>query len=110
MQTLRAKFFRTSNVVDVVGVAAVDDDVAGVELSSEIVKRAIHHRRGHHQPHGPRLLQFVYEIIERSSGSCAVVGDLFHRLRVAVENHALMAGLLQPPRHVGSHPSQSNHS
>ncbi len=48
MQILRGEFFRTSNVIDVVRIAAIDHDVASVQLSRQLLQRGVHHRCRNH--------------------------------------------------------------
>jgi hypothetical protein len=64
VQGLRGEVFRTPDVVDVVGVAAVDDDVASVEFCGKILQRSVDHRGGNHQPDGSRPLELLHQIIE----------------------------------------------
>src|SRR6266849_373057 len=63
------KFFGASNVVDVIGVAPVDDDVAGFELRSEVAQGGIHNASRNHEPDGARLREFFYEIVEGRGAS-----------------------------------------
>src|SRR5262245_19241273 len=72
VHTLCGEFFRTTDVIDVVGVAAIDHDVTGFKLSSEILKRRIDDGRRHHQPHGAWFFQLLHQFIERGRGSCTV--------------------------------------
>src|SRR5258705_9104292 len=41
VNAFRREFLGAANVVDVVGVAAVDDDVAGLKLRSQVVQRGV---------------------------------------------------------------------
>src|SRR4029077_4600950 len=64
MNAAAGKFLGASNVVDVIGIAAVDDDVARFELRGDVVQGGIHNASGHHEPDGARLREFFYEVIE----------------------------------------------
>src|SRR5271167_1361508 len=63
MNALAGEFTSAANIVDVVGISAVDDDVADFKLASEFVERGVHDRCRNHQPDGAGLLQFLDEIV-----------------------------------------------
>src|SRR5260221_581972 len=63
VNALGLQLFGAANVVDVVGVAAVDQNVASGEFRDQFTDRSIDHGRGNHQPDGARLLQFLHAII-----------------------------------------------
>jgi hypothetical protein len=65
MNALGGEFLGAANVVDVIGIAAVDHDVAGFELRGEVLQGGIHNAGGNHQPDGARLREFLYEVVER---------------------------------------------
>jgi hypothetical protein len=110
VQSFAGEFFRAANVVDVIGVAAVDHDVADVELTGQLVQRSVHHAGRNHQPDGARLGKLFYEVVQRSSTQSAFPGELLHGVRAAVVDHPLVTVFLQPPHHIGAHPAQSNHA
>ncbi len=64
VNALCGEFLGAANVVDVVGVAAVDDDVADVQLAGEFVEGRVHHARGNHQPDGARLAELLHKVVE----------------------------------------------
>ena len=66
-----------ADVVDVIGIAAVDEDVARFEKRQQIGDRLVDHGGRNHQPDGARLFEFFDEIRERS---CAD-GFVFDRVR-----------------------------
>ena len=90
MNLLGRKLFGATDVVDVVGVSAVDHDVARFQLAGKIVERRIDDRCGHHQPNRARLLQFLDEIVERSRARRAFPREQLHRVRAAVVHDALV--------------------
>src|SRR5262249_2351814 len=92
-----------------VGVATVDEDVAGLEQRQEVGDALVHDRSRHHQPDRPRLVQLLHKFCERG-GSHGILFDKFlHGFRRPVEDHALNALLYQPPDHFRANSSESNH-
>src|SRR5262252_5875067 len=61
---LRRKLLGATNVVDVVGVAAVDKNVFRSENGCEAGDRFVHHRCRYHQPDHPRFAQLLDEILQ----------------------------------------------
>ncbi len=110
VNSFRLQFFGAANVVNVVGVAAVDQDIASRQLWQQVADGGIDHRRRNHQPNGARLLQFLYKIIERSCAGGAFAAQLLHACRAAVIHHAGVVIFLEPSHHVGTHPPQTDHS
>ncbi len=99
-----------ANVVVVIGVAAVDHNVTGFQQGHEVVERRVDHRRGHHQPHRARLLQFRDQIFERCRTRDAFLLQPVHRCRLHVVSDTLLTALRQASHHVRAHASQSNHA
>ena len=62
VDVFRGQLLCASNVVDVIRVAAVDQDVTGVERWRQIGKRLVHCRCGNHQPDAAGLGQLCDEI------------------------------------------------
>ena len=106
----RHQLLGAPDVVDVIGIAAVDQDVVGLERGQNVGDRLVDDRRRHHQPYRPRLLQFFDEIRERGRPYGMFRGELTDRFWRHVEDHALMASLEKPPDHVGAHPAEADHS
>ena len=71
VDALRAKRVGAVDVVAVVGVAAVDDDVALGEQRRELVERRLDDRGGHHDPDGARLAELGDEVVERGPDGVA---------------------------------------
>src|SRR5260370_15768190 len=86
VQCLRGEVFRTPDVVDVVRIAAVDDDVAGVEFCGKILQRGVHHCGRNHEPDCAPPLQLLHQIVERCGGRCAVPTDFVHRVYASAYN------------------------
>ena len=107
---LRRQFFGAPDVVDVVGVAAVDDDVVRFEVGQQIGDGLVRDRRRNHQPDHPRLCQFLDEVRERGGTDGFLLDQPLHCFRRHVENHALVASFNQPPNHVCAHSAETDHS
>ena len=99
-----------ADVVDVIGVAAVDQDVAALQMGQQIGDGFVHHADRHHQPDRARLRQAPRELRQRSAADSPLLHELRHSLRGHVEHRALMAALQQAPHHVRSHPAEADHS
>ena len=65
VEAARREPLRALDVVAVVGVAAVDHDVAGREPRHELVERGVDDRRRHHEPDDPRRRETSDEVVER---------------------------------------------
>src|SRR5262249_56717279 len=59
------QLFCSPNVVYVVGVAAIDDDVARFHVSGEFLDGAVNDGRRNHQPGRSRRSKFAHKIIKR---------------------------------------------
>ena len=64
MKTARLEFFRAPNVVDVVGIASIDDGIAWVKPFDKAAHDRIDDRRRDHHPDRPRRSQFGDQIVE----------------------------------------------
>jgi hypothetical protein len=91
-------------------VAAVDQCVAQLEIREQLGADLIDERYRHHQPQDPRLLQFRDQVTQRSGTGRALWGERIDGLRRNVEDDTVVAALEQTAHHVGTHPSQTNHS
>src|SRR5271165_5129162 len=105
-----AEFLGAADVVDVVGVAAVDNDVADVEFADEFVERGVDNRGGNHEPDGAGFAEFLDEFVERAGAGGAFGGELLDGVGAAIVDHGLVAVFLQPADHVGAHSSETDHS
>src|SRR5438132_871264 len=65
VDALLSELSRTPDVVDVIGITAVDEDVAGREMRNQFSDGRVHGRRRDHQPDGPRRLQLPHQIGDR---------------------------------------------
>src|SRR2546428_2126725 len=110
MDSLRREFLGAPDIVNVIGIAAVDQHVLCLKMGQEIGDSFVHHRRRNHQPDRPRLGELLYEVAQRGGANCLLFRQLRHRFRRHVEDHALMAAVEKPPRHVRAHSSKTNHA
>ena len=88
VDALGRQLLRAADVVDVVGVAAVDQDVAGLEMRQQIGDGLVDHAGRHHQPDRARLRERLDELRQRGGADGLLLDQLGHRLRRHVEHHA----------------------
>src|SRR3974390_2647426 len=69
-----------TNVVHVIGVSAVNQDVAALEVRNNIRNCLVHERRWDHQPDRPRLLKLAREVRDRRGPDSLVLRQIFDRL------------------------------
>src|SRR3954466_1546516 len=108
MDPLRLERLGALLVVGPAAVAAVDDHVAFLEQSGELIDRLLRRVTGrNHDPHVPRLLQLRDEVLEGLGATSADPLGLFHRLRAEVERDDVVLGVtLDPVDHVAAHAAQ----
>ena len=97
------------NIIDIIGVAPVDQDVILLEQRPEFGQHLVDHAGRDHHPDGARLLELVNEVLQGSGPGRPIPLELVDRFGVGVENHALVPTLDQAADHVGSHPPQTDH-
>ena len=95
-------------VVGPLRVAAVDDHVAAVEQLGELVDRLLRGLAGgDHDPHDPRRLQLLDEVLQRARARGAVLDRLLDGLLVEVERDDLVVGVAADAvHHVAAHLAQ----
>src|SRR5262245_13673560 len=69
MNSFRFQFASTSNIVDVEGVAAVDDDVVRSQHREKLIENRIDQCDRYHQPNRTRGPELRDEIVERRSSN-----------------------------------------
>src|SRR5450432_396067 len=82
------KFLRAADVVDIVGIAAIDQNVVLFELGHEAGDGGVDHGSRNHQPDGTRLLELGDKIIEGSGSGSAFARELIDGIGAAVVHHA----------------------
>ena len=111
MQLLRGEHGGAADVVVKVGIAAVDDRVAGLEQLRQLVDRAFGRiARGHHHPYAARRLEPGDEVLQRIDAVGAEGRDFFAFRIVEVERDDLMIVAPQPFDHVHAHFAETNES
>ncbi len=110
IDSLREQLLRPADVVNVVRVAAVDQNVASLEERHDLGDRRVHHRGRNHQPDRARLRQLADKIFDGRRARGTVFYQVVHRLGRHVEHRTGVSVFHQPPHHVGAHSSQTNHS
>ena len=99
-----------TNVVDVVGIPAINQDVFRFERGQEVMDGLVHHSGGDHQPDGARFLKLLYKVLQRGRADRLVVFQFADRFLRPVEHHTLMATFDKAPHHVCTHSAEANHS
>src|ERR1039457_5234442 len=107
---LRLELLRAVDVVPVIGVAAVDHRVTGIEELRQLAKNRGGDRGGQHQPRRPGLLQLRDEVRHGRGAGRALILELLDVGRSVVVDHAAMAVPHQPADEVGPHPAQPDHA
>ncbi len=102
---LRRKLLGSANVVNVVGVAAVDKNVFRFEKRCEAGDRFVHHRCRYHQPNNPRFPQLLDEVLERRRSHRFFADQFFNYFWRPVEDHAFMVSCNKASNHIGAHSS-----
>jgi hypothetical protein len=104
------KFFGTADVVDVIGIAAVDENVALFKIRQDLGDRLVHNGRRHHEPDRARRRQFVHEVLEAGRAPGVFGHQSLNGFRRPVEHNTIKPAANQPPDHIRAHSSESNHS
>ena len=106
----RRDFLRTTDVIHVIGIAAVDKDVARLEMRQNIGDGLVDDCSRHHQPDCSRLFEFLHEFRQRGSALRLLLDQLVDRVWRPVEHHAVVTLTHEPPHHVGAHSSKTDHA
>ncbi len=92
-----------------VGVAAVDDRVAGLEQRGELVHRLFSRiAGGDHQPHDARGAEHAHDFLRRQPAFQALAHDLARFVGRPIERDHPMTRLVQPPGHVPAHSAEAD--
>ena len=110
VNSLRRQRFGAPDVVDVVRIAAVNDDVVALESAREIGDRLLDHRRRHHHPCDARQLELGGEVVERRRADRALLRQFLDRIGAHVEHDAFVTAAQQTPHHIRTHSAQADHS
>ena len=110
VDALRLQPRRAIDVVAVVGVAAVDDDVAGLEVLLQLGDLAVDKCRRHHDPHRPRLRELADEVLDRRRARRAFGRERRHDIGAHVVPDAFVAVTHEATYEVRPHPAESDHA
>ncbi len=110
LNAVRAKFGGPTDIIVVVGIAAVDDHVVVFEERDKCLQHWIDRGRRHHHPDGAGFAQLTHEVLDRRCSHGPLVDECLNSFRMEVVNNALVPGAQKAPHHVGSHPAQSDHA
>ena len=109
LQGPRRKLSGPANVVNVIRVAAVNEDVAGSHPRCDLIEHGINRRRRHHHPHRTRRFELPDQVVNRRGPGRALARQLLHVVGASVEDYALMSAPQQPANHVCAHAAQPDH-
>ena len=107
---LRRERFGTPDVVDVIRIAAVNDDVVALESARQVRDGLLDDRRGHHHPRHSRQLELGGEVVERRRADGALLCQFLDRRGAHVEHDAFVTAAQQAPHHVRTHSAEADHS
>src|SRR5262245_26134684 len=110
VDALRREFLGAPQIVNVIGIATVDEDIVALKMGQEIRDRVVHDRCGNHQPDHPWLRELRDKVHERGGPHRLFLDQLVHDVRRPVEDHTLMTSLEKPPCHIRTHASKTNHA
>ena len=91
-------------------IAAVDDDVVGIEVGGNIVDNLPCDSSRHHHPNGSRSAQFPGKVCETVGTLGAFRNQRGHRREVYVVHDGSVAVTQQSTHQVRSHSAESDHS
>ena len=103
VEIARLMIEKGADVIDVVGVAAINNDVILLQPGRKIFERAVHDSRRQHQPHRAGRFQLANEVLERTGANRALAGQLFDAAGIVVKYHALLSISYQTATHIGAH-------
>src|SRR6266851_1198913 len=111
MNSFFSKLLRAANIVDVIRISAIDQDVAGFKMWSDLLNRLLHNSGRNHQPDRARFPHLTHHILQRrGAGDSLLLCHVRNHLRRHIEHDALVTMRYQPPNHVRPHPTQAYHS
>src|ERR1700722_13898918 len=89
----RGQFLGAPDVVDVIGIAAVDQNISGLQIRQKAGDGLVHNCSGDHQPDSSRLLQLIGKVLERRGSNRLILDQLVYYFWRPVENDTLVATL-----------------
>src|ERR1700730_837010 len=110
MNFLWCELLSATNIIEVVRVAAVNENVAVLEMRQEVGDTLIHSSRRHHQPYRSGPSELFCKIRQRIGSRCSLLNQLLHRFWRSVEDYTLVPSSQQTPHHVRPHSPEADHS
>ena len=110
MDSLGRNVLGAADIVDVVGIAAVDDGVAFFKKREEVVDGGIHRSRWHHKPNGARGFELGNEIREGCRAGRAFFDKGVNGGLRAVEDSGFVAVAKKTEDHIGPHAAEADHT
>ncbi len=110
MDALGLELRGPAHIVAVVGVAAVDDDVPGLQHLGHLVDDIAGEARGDHEPDRTRCLELARHVGERLRTRRALAGERGHGIRIHVVDDAFVPVVHEAAHDVRAHSSESDHS
>ena len=108
VDALCGQFLGAANVVDVVGIAAVDKNVARLQQGQQSAMVLSTTAAGTISQTARGCSSFLTKSASEAAPAAFSLTNS-SRFRRAVKDDAFMAALQQPAHHVGAHPSQTDH-
>jgi hypothetical protein len=110
LDSLRLELLGAADIVDVVGIAAIDQDIAPLQLRGERLDGGIDSCRRNHHPDGPRRGQFFDHVIQRGCALGSFAGQSIHIFLMVIRDDALVLGSQEATGHIRAHSPESDHS
>jgi hypothetical protein len=90
MDSLGSESLCPTDVVNVVGIAAIDQDVTRFEIGCNVSDGIVHECGRDHQPDGSRSFELLNKILERRRSDSLVFHQLFNRSGRPIEGDTIM--------------------
>src|SRR3954470_292275 len=111
VNALGEDFLGSADVVDVIGVAAVDEDVSRLKERNVLGECGVYVSGGDHEPDGARRGQLADEVFGGgSSGDSLLFREVSDGLRGVIVDNAFVAVSNETANHVRSHTAETYHS
>ena len=98
------------DVVVIVGIAAVDDGVTGLEQRCQRGDGVVDNGRGHHQADVAWRVERADERLLRAGADGPLLRQRCHRVGGPVVDDTRVAAREQPPYHVAAHAAEPDHA
>ena len=111
VNTFLLELVGAANVIFEIGVAAVDEDVAGLHALGEGIDGLLGRVAGwDHQPRDCGACPVCRQSHRAKRSDCAFAGDFLYVVGAQIGDHHFVAAAHQAACHVGAHLAQTDHS